>query len=121
MQQRRCATRVVLGTALALMTALGSYEASAAARSLHGTDYSEDYNSRKNLRTCDRESDSNKTKGGFSATRNGGEDGSVTDADGANGVCASMGLPTPGPSIAKHHTCEKNHLTWNCGNWVVVV
>lgn len=94
---------------------VGSFAAADAATSYHGSDYSQDYNSLLNLRACDVEADSNIVKGGWSNSVGGGETGSVTDGDGANGVCAT--LSTGGVWIRRHHTCEKNLFSWDCGNW----
>lgn len=118
MRQRRALSKALAGLALCTGTALGSFGAASGVTSYHGNDYSYDFSSFKKLRTCDREADNNRTKGGWSATQNGSEDGSASDSDGANNACGETGLPgTEGPYIIKHHTCEKNHLTWNCGNW----
>jgi len=111
-RSRRRAALLLAGVTLASVG--GSYTVAGAATSYHGSDYSTDYDGRMKLRTCDQESDSNIVKGGWSYTSNGGEDDSVTDGDGANGVCASAPATA---GIEKHHTCEKNLFSWDCDNW----
>lgn len=96
----------------------GSTGVASAIYSVHGDDQSNDYDTsygvKTGLRNCDRESDSNKTKGGWAITPSGGESGSVTDGDGNNGICATSAQHE---RIYRHHTCEKNLLSWDCGNW----
>jgi hypothetical protein len=107
-------TAVTVGVVVA--TVVFSYGISGAVTSYHGSDYSQDYNSYDNLRACDREADSNIVKGGWSHQYSGGQDGSITDGDGANGVCASAGTLSSDP-IRRHQTCEKNFLAWDCDTW----
>jgi hypothetical protein len=106
--------KVASALALSAIVVGGSHSAASAATSYHNEDFSYDYASRTALRTCDQESDSNRTKGGWATSPTGGEVGAVVDADGANGICASSGA---GAVIRRHHTCERNHITWDCDNW----
>lgn len=93
----------------------GSYGAAGAVTSYQGSDYSQDYNSKKYLRNCDQEADSTSTKGIYDFNSSGDSNGNVSDQDGANGVCASKNT---GSTINRHRTCE-NPNWWpdTCGNW----
>jgi hypothetical protein len=100
---------------VSLAVAAGSYSGAGAVASYHGNDFSYDFDLYRGVRACDQESDSNKIKGGFATSVYGGETGSAADNDGANNLCGAGG-PGSG-TVKKHHTCEKNNLTWDCGNW----
>lgn len=108
--------RAVVGSAVLLFAA--SAGVAGAVTSYHGSDYSQDYTGpfgpSTGFKTCDMESDNNKTKGGYATSPTGSEVGSVGDNDGANGVCAST---SSAAKIRRHHTCEKNLLSWDCDNW----
>jgi len=111
----RSIRKVAAAVALSAIVVSGSYATAGAVTSFHGSDYSQDYSAKTRLRACDLESDSNQVKGGWSTSLTAGETGSVTDSDGANGVCATGG-PGAG-TIKRHHTCEKNLFSWDCDNW----
>ncbi|MDP1820106.1 MAG: hypothetical protein Q8K58_09490 [Acidimicrobiales bacterium] len=108
--------RQAAGAAVLSAAVLGSsYTVASAATSYQGSDYSYDYNSRHNLRNCDAESDSTATKGIYDFTASGDHNGSISDQDGNNGVCASKAT---GGTIARHRTCEiPNWWPDECGNW----
>lgn len=106
-------------SAAALLLTIGvfavSFGAASAATSYQGSDYSQDYNTRRYLRNCDRESDSTSTKGIYDFNSTGGANGSISDQDGNNGVCASRNA---GSTINRHRTCETpNWWPDTCGNW----
>jgi len=85
----------------------------AALTSYQGSDYSQDFNSRHNMRTCDQESDQTPVKAVYQKTDGRWDD--VKDSDGNNGRCAEEGT---GGTVLKHKTCE---YRWGwpdaCGNW----
>jgi hypothetical protein len=85
-----------------------------AAYSRHGDDYSYDYADRRRIAACDVEHDKNPVKAGWAYGDDMGEQRSVHDGDGAGNGCATAAAPM---KIHKHHTCEKNHVVWDCGNW----
>jgi hypothetical protein len=93
----------------------GAYGVADASTSYNGDDHSYDTGSYRYLVTCDRESDSVKVKGWYDFNTTGGANGSVTDGDGNNGVCASRNT---GGTIRRHQTCEAPE-NWfdSCGNW----
>lgn len=96
------------------VVAMSSFSVAGAVYSYHGSDFSQDYESRHRIRACDKESDSNHVKAGWSIYSSGGETDQTTDTDGNNGVCATT---YTGGQILKHHTCERNVFSWDCGNW----
>lgn len=100
--------------AVSALTMTGSYTVAGAVRSYHGSDYSEDYNNLRALRSCDREADSNRVKGVYDFDTTGGGNGEIEDTDGSNGNCASTGTSQ---NISRHRTCEKNHIAWDCDNY----
>lgn len=107
--------RSLLVTATAAATIFfGAPIGASALTSWNGSDYSRDFNGRKAMETCDRESDSTGVKAVYEL-RNGDED-SVRDDDGANKVCAQEG--SGNRLITGHKTCETPDL-WPdpCGNW----
>lgn len=108
--------RVTLAFLIAVAATAASTAVADAAVSFHGSDISFDFNTYRSIHACDQESDANKVKAGYAIEVNGNESGSVTDHDGYNNICAQGG--PSGNTIKRHHTCEKNLLTWNCGNWV---
>lgn len=105
---------VASALAVSALTVSGSYTVAGAVRSEHGADYSEDYNSLRALRSCDRESDSNRVKGVYDFDTTGGGNGEIEDTDGSNGNCAST--PTS-ESILRHRTCETATFGWDCDNY----
>lgn len=108
---RQAATAAVLCTGVLS----GSYVAASATTSYQGSDYSQDYNSKQNIRNCDQESDSTATKGIYDFNSSGDSNGNISDQDGNNGVCASKAT---GGTIARHRTCEiPNWWPDECGNW----
>jgi hypothetical protein len=101
--------------AMTLLVMGGSYATAAASTSYQGSDYSQDYNAKQNIRNCDQESDSTATKGIYDFNSSGDSNGNVSDQDGNNGVCASKAT---GGTIARHRTCEiPNWWPDECGNW----
>ena len=106
---------LVVSVAIAMMTMTGAWGAATAATSYHGSDYGQDYNSRQYVRSCDREADSNIIHTDYSFTSNRVVAGAITDGNGSNGDCASTNLSR---TVTHHKTCERNHIVWNCGNWV---
>lgn len=111
----RAIRAMVTVTAFTGMVALAPGVANAV-RSYQGSDYSEDYNTKKSIRTCDQESDSTPVKGVYDM--NSGSDGDVKDSDGNNGVCGSKTVSTTSNYIMRHKTCEYRSF-WpdECGNW----
>lgn len=97
----------------AVLTA--SWGVASAATSYQGSDYSQDYNSKHNMRNCDQESDSTATKGIYDFNGSGDSNGNISDQDGNNGVCASKAT---GGTVNRHRTCEiPNWWPDQCGNW----
>lgn len=91
----------------------------AAATSYNGSDYSYDYNTKQNLRTCDQESDSTPVKGRADDDGNLTTDQTILDSDGNNGVCASATITLYPGRIWHHSTCEAPRFRPDpCGNWV---
>lgn len=116
--ERQKVRRIALGRqmlvalAVCAVVAGSSYSVAGAVYSYHGADYSYDYNSKRAMKTCDKESDGNKTKTNWNHTNG---SGSVTDHDGNNGICATASAPA---TISQHRTCEVGVLgAWNCDNW----
>lgn len=109
----RLAVAIMSGATCAVLSA-GAAEA---VKSYQGSDYSQDYNTRKYIETCDMESDSTPVKGIYEM--NTGSSGDVKDADGNNGVCGSKNAAgTTSNYINRHKTCEYRSF-WpdECGNW----
>lgn len=105
--------RLALG-AYCLTLLLAPAVAADAVNSYQGDDYSYDFNSRRQLRTCDRESDGKDVHGDYQRTND--AYGQVTDTDGANGNCADGVYYHL--TIRRHRTCEEIDF-WpdKCGNW----
>lgn len=93
---------------------LSSYSVTNASISRHGSDYTE-VAGPTFVTACDKESDSNRVKGGWSYSNGGGEQASVGDSDGNNANCGNRQADR---RVERHHTCERNVLTWDCDNWV---
>jgi hypothetical protein len=93
---------------------VGATTAANAAVSRQGDDFTQDYNDRDRIRTCDNESDSTPVKGEYD-TAGLISGGTVYDSDGNNGVCAHE---NPSSYILRHQTCEYRSF-WpdECGNW----
>ena len=103
--------------------------AALAVRSQFKGSYSEDYNARKAMRTCDNDPGGNHTYSEFEMRANNGTgsatQGRVTDRDGANNICASAAWNQPFPNgkpfyvvVVRHRTCEDIPFAPDkCGNW----
>lgn len=84
--------------------------------SVHGSDQSTVDSSGTSFITCDLERDGNPVRGVYDFdTATSGGDGAMEDLDGAGGRCARIETPQ---AIVRHRTCERNHVTWDCDNWV---
>lgn len=97
-------------------TSVAPEEAPDGAVSVHGRDRSVSSPDGKVLVTCDLEPDGNPVKGVYAfdvATDE--SDGAIEDLDGAGGTCARIETSR---AIVRHRTCERNHLAWDCDNWV---
>lgn len=106
---------IVIGLTLSLGVLLVGVGAAQGVTSYQGSDYSQDYNSKRYIRNCDREADSISTKGIYDFNSTGDSNGNISDQDGANSNCASKNT---GGTINRHRTCE-NENWWPdvCGNW----
>jgi hypothetical protein len=102
-------------TVVAGVAFFSAYVPTSASISRHGSDYTEVAGPRFAV-TCDKESDGNRVKGDLSRTTTGGANASVFDSDGNNANCGQLESPFV---VRRHHTCERNVLTWDCDNWVV--
>lgn len=111
----RAFRQLIIGVAVFGATTLGSVGIADGVYSYHGADWTRDYNGRQNFENCDNESDSNITKGLVDNDGSGGSANSVTDGNGSGNTCASS---PAGFTIARHRTCEKNNIAWDCDNWV---
>ncbi|WP_431780940.1 hypothetical protein [Streptomyces chumphonensis] len=104
---------IAVGATAALGLIFAAPTAASALASYNGSDYSYDFNSRTDIKTCDKESDSTGVKAVYEYGSSGS--GSVKDGDGNNGVCAQEGSPG---KITGHKTCETpNFWPDSCGNW----
>lgn len=84
--------------------------------SFHGRDRSTSEADGTALVTCDLERDGNPVKGVYDFdTATSGGDGAIEDLDGAGGRCARIETRRV---IVRHRTCERNHVAWDCDNWV---
>ncbi len=91
-------------------------ENSGTTRSEHGSDFSLASPDGTTFTTCDVESDGNPVKGVYDLDTSTSEgDGAIEDQDGAGGTCARLAVEGV---ILRHRTCERNHLTWDCDNWI---
>ena len=106
---------LITGVALSLAVLAVGASAAQGVTSYQGSAYSQDYNSRRYIRNCDREADSISTKAIYDFNATGTSDGNISDQDGANNNCASKNT---GATINRHRTCE-NENWWPdvCGNW----
>ncbi|MGH9185700.1 MAG: hypothetical protein ACRD0U_07805 [Acidimicrobiales bacterium] len=85
-------------------------------RSEHGSDFSLASTDGRTLTTCDAEGDGNPVKGVYDLdTSTSDGNGAIEDQDGAGGTCAQLEVEGV---ILRHRTCERNHLAWDCDNWI---
>lgn len=87
-----------------------------AVTSYNGSDYSTDYNGGHQIKTCDREADSEQVHSDGRFTNGSSWNVMARDADGANTACATSAYTSR--VLSKHRTCEERDFAPDeCGNW----
>lgn len=102
--------------ALVVVSALLAPGAALAVSSRNGSDVSTDFNGGHQIKTCDKESDSEQVHSDGSFTNVQWKNVIARDADGNNGQCASSGYDRR--VLRQHRTCEERDFAPDeCGNW----